>query len=627
MSQIKIQITNDQSRHLLNMTIEQHYHVTASKPIEAKLYLVEMPYTMDYSNYTPEFWIKNNSLCSQMLTNETFWNSIVSLNASPLHDFEDNCLVRFQGMVQDMHNPEYYFEDYVVKNQITGEIKVKCGKYRDTTDVSENEVVQVNCDKSKTMERHSLVVISFPGLNEWVYKIEKDKVRTIITSETKNETDKKSSKRPIDENDTMETETTSSETATSNNKKSCITKKDTLNNVVSPEYILNFPLPDRNGKCCLVKVYENGDTVKLNDMIDIVGFLSVDPRLIDLSSADGELDTDMESQTHNPPPSLVPRIHCVAFKKINQYNPLLPEISVQDTMSDLRHGLLTVLTQLLFGDRLAADYLICHLISRVYMRKDVMAIGKFSLNLSGVPSQAYANYCEQLYEFLELLVPKSHYLPMTLDNLNDLTFTPKKDYDCNRLTSGILQLSNNTHLVLDETKMHPGTLNSAGVQNLSTLASLIRNQKVVYDFKYYPMEFDCDIPVLTVSEAVSLLPSDVHVPVLLDMNCVQTWPHIIDASKHYLQPELLNKFRVYLTKARHARYNLADDVMELVQNEFVKQRQDNNMTVDDLHQYLVLARLLCLAGGKENLDATCWRKACNMEKIRKARIPVARLPS
>lgn len=99
-------------------------------------------------------------------------------------------------------------------------------------------------------------------------------------------------------------------------------------------------------------------------MIDIVGFLSVDPKLI-VNSPDDELDTDIESLTHNPPPSLVPRIHCIAFKKIDGYNPLLKEITLEESMSTLKHGVMTVLTQLLFGDELAAEYLLCHLISSV----------------------------------------------------------------------------------------------------------------------------------------------------------------------------------------------------------------------------------------------------------------------
>lgn len=54
--------------------------------------------------------------------------------------------------------------------------------------------------------------------------------------------------------------------------------------------------------------------------------------------------------------------------------------------------------------------------------------------------------------------------------------------------------------------MQPGTLQPAGCKNLGILMAAIRNQKVYYDFKFYHTEIDCDIPVLTVSEALSMLP-------------------------------------------------------------------------------------------------------------------------
>lgn len=82
----------------------------------------------------------------------------------------------------------------------------------------------------------------------------------------------------------------------------------------------------------------------------------------------------------------------------------------------------------------------------------------------------------------------------------------RKDYNCNRLTSGLLQLSDGTHLVLDETKLSPGKLNESGMKALSALNSIIKGQKVTYNFNYYSMEFDCDIPILILSEGKSLLP-------------------------------------------------------------------------------------------------------------------------
>lgn len=82
----------------------------------------------------------------------------------------------------------------------------------------------------------------------------------------------------------------------------------------------------------------------------------------------------------------------------------------------------------------------------------------------------------------------------------------RKDYDCNRLTSGILQLSNNTHLILDETRLQPGKLNESGCRGIAAISHTIKNQKVNYDFNYYQMEYDCDIPFLVLSEGKSLLP-------------------------------------------------------------------------------------------------------------------------
>lgn len=38
----------------------------------------------------------------------------------------------------------------------------------------------------------------------------------------------------------------------------------------------------------------------------------------------------------------------------------------------------------------------------------------------------------------------------------------RMDYEANRLSSGLLQLSNNTHLVVDETRLEAGKLDAAG---------------------------------------------------------------------------------------------------------------------------------------------------------------------
>jgi hypothetical protein len=52
---------------------------------------------------------------------------------------------------------------------------------------------------------------------------------------------------------------------------------------------------------------------------------------------------------------------------------------------------------------------------------------------------------------------------MTIENMNQLKLIPHKDYTANRLVSGLLQLPNNTSLVIDETLLEQGQLDTPGM--------------------------------------------------------------------------------------------------------------------------------------------------------------------
>ena len=176
-------------------------------------------------------------------------------------------------------------------------------------------------------------------------------------------------------------------------------------------------------------------------------------------------------------------------------------------MKESRAILKKMLSTVLLGDAVAAEYLICHLISKVYIRSaDMLTLGKFTLNLHGLPTSE--NYSKRLATLVQLLTCKSHFLPMTVDNFNKMTFVPKKDFHANRLVSGLLQLPRHTHLVLDETVMSDGRLSPDGLKNLTALGNLINWQKVEYDFVYNQIEFTTDVPCLVLSEGRSMLPND-----------------------------------------------------------------------------------------------------------------------
>lgn len=83
--------------------------------------------------YTLADFLQNESVVRQQLETNTFPGHIPLLNYWPAQNFPDHSLVRFRGMVQDMWDPEYYLEEYVVKRTDgSGGTRVQNGRYRDT---------------------------------------------------------------------------------------------------------------------------------------------------------------------------------------------------------------------------------------------------------------------------------------------------------------------------------------------------------------------------------------------------------------------------------------------------------------------------------------------------------------
>ncbi|XP_061715583.1 mini-chromosome maintenance complex-binding protein [Cydia pomonella] len=579
-----------------------------------------------FETVTPDTWLANEQTWKENLLKLPNWYQIPLINSNASHNLPDGTLVRFRGMIQDMHNPEFYFEQFEVYNSETNEVRSKSGKYRDTANILENEKINY-ANNLQSGQRQTMVVVSMPGLNEWAQQLEDSRNHLSHLKQQPNTSKRLSSstklKRSYDEteDDAMEVEQ-----EVTNKEPRTKEAEGAGANVVSREHLLNFPLPDVASQSCIVKVYTEDDHLKLNEMIEVVGFLSIDPAL----SGEFQPETDplinpqseneVEAITHNPPPSLVPRLHAVYVKKLEHCNPLVEGEFDQSTVlkeaNTAREHLLKALTELLLGDKLAAEYLICHLIACVYLRQETLTLGSFCLNISSLPTRRYPQFARQLYDVIRQFVTKSYYLPLTVDNLNTMALLPKKDYDCNRLTSGVLQLSRHTHLVLDETRLQQGRLGAAGVHNVTALGDLIKTQKVKYDFKYYQMDFEADVAVLILSEGKSLLPSDYHVPLRPEESSLEIFDAIVEAATYYLKDEIMNLIRAYLTNLKLVKYTITED-LKFVEDDFIEMRRksttDAPVTADDLHRLLVLARLLSLSRGHATLTQQCWDTAKAME--------------
>lgn len=372
------------------------------------------------------------------------WSKIPLLNYTPLHKLKDYSLVRFRGMIQDMQDPEIYLEQYeVIKTDGSGK-RIQKGKYRDCLVLGPGE--EVNYDSSSNIqgERRTLFVVSVPGMNDWAKNCEESRNEkncpelNTLSNTQKGEGVKRSAPEG-DEMDVDNNEFVNQENKFKQDDQTDVSKRlklesgeqpDSKNHTLAAEYLINSPIPERPSKACMIKIYKDFDKYSLNTVIDVIGFLSVDPSLDAGSMEVDNFDNSTEMQAQNPPPSLIPRLHAVVVQNLSHVNPLIDMCLTQTDNEDfnmlsVQKDLRMLLTLCLFNDDLAADYFLSHLISTVYSRCELQSIGKFSLNVCNIPKEALTYYTKQLYEILELIIPASHYLPMTLELLNTSSFVPK----------------------------------------------------------------------------------------------------------------------------------------------------------------------------------------------------------
>lgn len=103
-------------------------------------------------------------------------------------------------------------------------------------------------------------------------------------------------------------------------------------------------------------MYDN-EAYLVNRVYDFVGFLSLYPEI--------EGDRSELQLQNDPPTSIVPRLHVVKVFKDVISSPRSEEVLSE--ASSVRKELKRILTPLLFGDELAAEYLLLYLISSVYV--------------------------------------------------------------------------------------------------------------------------------------------------------------------------------------------------------------------------------------------------------------------
>ena len=543
----------------------------------------------------------------------------------------ENELVRFRALVQDMYEPEYYIGAYVRK----GDSEWTTTKYCEHIDVK-GTIAQ-----RALFERRVLYCVPVPGEQPWVGEAER-------VDETADEEGTRGEKREREETsmDVCPDATPAPRSAAMLIRPDLErTKKANAEDHMAPDtpeqigegeareesidQLLNFPLVPETRSPCIVKVYDDDDSLRLNDVVEFVGLLYYSPELT-AAERDKEMKDDNvyatssfieEDNSKNPVSSLVPRFHALAYKVTSQNKFVNSSPVERFTATDLEtsHGLtpekvaiargklLDMIANALGGDHFAAELVLMALVSRVHTRTDLLSLGKFSLNLTGckVESSEAGTIAHVLSSVLGIVCPSVAHLPLTVPSLNARPWAPRKDYVYNRLRAGPLQLAASTVLLLDETKLDSGTLTQIGVRNIESLKAISTVQDVEYDFEYHQMQMPVDIPLIILSDRKSIIPTDSVVPLRRVRN-----PKLIDATE-----EELTLMRTFIAGARMTKHVISEKTSVEIEAEIVEARKaDAAITQESLHRMLTMTRLRALNYGQTELTTQTWKETIEINR-------------
>ncbi|CAG8508965.1 6508_t:CDS:10, partial [Scutellospora calospora] len=549
-----------------------------TRPLKVIKHQLEQSYRSDSSTQN-EFDIP--TYFQTIFSTEESVLEIPSLNDIPIYDIPHNSLVRFRAMIQNTGFGHEMFVSFYETSDHKGNKKWKFNKYSDDMDTDVMFDFDPNTQYNRFDERY-LYYCECPSFSEIGTDIEE-----IVRSTANMHLD--SGKN-------------------GNGFKKVASK---------------FPFPNED------HFYEKDDSLKVTDVVEFIGVLSHPKELSD----DG-LEQGNEECGFDVAFSIVPCIHAIYYRTLHMSgNPLISfqltdPYEIQRRSIHTRSSLLQYIAAAFKGDHLVAEFVLLQLLSRIYNRRNGLTLGKLILNISNVPSSSiitngnlssssnlgliHSNmFTKRVSAVLSSLLPKYHDLPLTLSTLNELFFYPR---DNDKLDSGILQVSQGTWFLIDETVMEEGKLDDIGVRNLQALNEILDNQKLKYAFPFSDFEFETDIGAIILSNARSFLPCDCIIPLQ---------PNDEETIMFEVQEDILAEFRTYLSILRCAEYSIPESVSEHIQNEFVNQRKNASktgqplVTQTDLLLRMTLARLVTLSFGQLELTPELWDYTQKLDEQRK----------
>jgi hypothetical protein len=215
---------------------------------------------------------------------------------------------------------------------------------------------------------------------------------------------------------------------------------------------------------------------------------------------------------------------------------------------------------------------------------------------------------------------------MDRDTLNDSSPNGLKlflERDSSLLSSP-LQCGPGTIFLIDETRMSAGALSQGGLRSIHALQSMIRSQSLPISMEYCAgVEIPTDACVIILSNSPSVIDENIITRVRSPSSKFPSqsgWDCAVDVATS-------DSVREWWARCRVSSSSLAEDMVSVVENDFVNARQaDEDPSFDalyrvpnhktdasSLHNWLSLSRLYATSLGEGIISQSHWKHARHLE--------------
>lgn len=549
--------------------------------------------------------------------------------------------MRYVGMVQDMLETEYYV------SEVNG-IKTH---YRDA--LLDEEAHENDMDIAhKLAERQPLVVVPIPFSSQWLLeqpqyssstnaaandvKINPSVMHECSVKNNSNKrqvqdvTDPPTKRKALSTPDTsLEDDSTMEEDATPPNTTSNAPPQ-------SDWWPAGCMQSDPNHCPVLAKLYyeqqeeEESNRLCLNEVVELVGVLSLDPMDADFSQQQsGAMPAPDEwNDVHDfgcmtlPPPSLLPRLHVLCYNRVNleRAAPLestgttnVEETSnnQQDDDDDDRGFAIQVLAKHVFsGNQDAAEALLMACMSMAERQEvsqgtwvptktpNETTLGCASLNLVLSSQESCSKMSNRLQQILSQILPIVGSVDLSREKLGKTVVSPAKDESGRLAPQSPLQLPKGSALIINESTLTEGRIEARAEETLRVLHSLTHGHSIPYRFEgMMSYQFEADYRVIVVSKSTGGGEGSKLLPCSLTMKLPDEVLAMEDASTPVmLSEEECERIRTYLAKCRckpneKEVFNvpLPKALLEQAQTDFIEKRVEHRKKAEERKRMQAMA--------------------------------------